>query len=153
MAKSDTATLLNEAWRRLASLPGVEHVNPSGLDCHPRATGLVIQDLSPIALLVCVKCLTAYVRTSDGSTYSHALGKHQRRCAECGIVADIECFMSRNGFPVRFCAACRTAWSKAKKEADAVAAEVEEKLADESVRANLGDMRARLERLERELSE
>lgn len=146
MAKTDHAALLDEAWEGLASRRGVENLNPSGLDCHPRGTALVIRATSPIALLVCVKCLGAYIQTSDGAIYGHVLRKNQRKCKQCGLVADVSDFLTRNGFPARFCSACRMAWAKNKKEA-------ENQAADEHVRANIGLMRAELERLERELAE
>lgn len=146
MPRNDAKTLISEAWTHLASLRGVRNENPSGLDCHPKGTSLIIGNCSPFGLVVCVTCLSAYLLTSDGSQFSHVLDADQRRCEQCGMVGHITDFMSRTGFPVKFCSACRRDWAKAKKAAEG-------QKADDHVRANISAMRADLERLERELSE
>lgn len=146
MATNDANALISEAWQQILSLRGVRHLNPSDLDCHPLDTCIVVGNNARISLKVCVTCLSAYLNTSDGSTFSHVLDVDQRRCTQCGMVGHINDFMSRNGFPVKFCSACRRDWAKKKKEAEGQAA-------DEHVRSNLATMRADLERLERELSQ
>lgn len=144
----NATTLLDEAWTRLASLPGMTHEYPSDLPCHPTATALVVRDVSPIALQVCVQCLTAYVSTSDGSIYSQ-VAEALKRCGQCNQEAPTQDFMSRNGWETRFCSTCRANWGKAQRAAAVVEVEKEK----EQAQVDLEHLRAGLQRLEQELLE
>lgn len=149
--------LLNEAWLHLLEVPGVGNLNPSGLDCHPLATALVLEDidLRPIALLVCVQCLTTYLRASDGGMYGAAPSTSQRVCRQCGTTAPVSEFVSnRTGSPTRFCADCRTAWGRNKyAERKKLAGDEVELEVEDDGPIDLAAIKADLLRLERELME
>lgn len=155
MPAPDHKALLNEAWTRLVTLREVTHENPSDLPCHPSATALVVR-AGAIALQVCVKCLAAFLTTSDGATYSSLPADKTKRCQQCQQLAPVDDFLSRAGWETRFCSVCRSAWGKARRAEAAIEEEkavVSATLDKHQAQVDLENLRAGLQRLEQELLE
>jgi len=147
--------LLERALAAMEARSGWFRQRWARLSCHEEADALVFHDPpdQAVSLSVCVECLRAYVQVAEGVVYRGSLPGEEKTCQRCGTRHPVDDFVSQNGFPTKYCSACRKQWSKDKFAAEQAVREAQE-LADAlAAKETLAAMRRDLRRIEAELAD
>lgn len=91
-------------------------------NCHPleRSLGYVVpatNDTDAINVILCLGCFSFKILVED-TTYGPGSNTTDKTCVRCNEKKSEGLFISREGFPTKFCDTCRYAWGKAKFQAE-----------------------------------
>lgn len=85
-------------------------------NCHPldRSLGYVTDD---VYVILCLGCFHFKIMVND-TTYGASSLSTDKTCIRCSEQKSEALFISREGFPTKFCDTCRYAWGKQKFQAE-----------------------------------